>query len=136
MIRAYANELLSKNKDSIVKITVENNGHDNCVLKSLYICLGPLKKGFLEWCRRVLTTDGCFLKGSWNWQVLTAVVRDVNNQIYPIAWGVTQREDKETWQWFMQFLVDDLGMEDEHGWTIISDQQKLYLFMFQVIFTV
>ena len=56
--------------------------------------------------------------------------------MYPVAWGVTQIEDKEIWHWFMQLLVDDLGMEDGYRWTIISDQQKLYLFVFQVIFTI
>ncbi|KAJ8436505.1 hypothetical protein Cgig2_003203 [Carnegiea gigantea] len=104
MIRAYANELLSKNEDSMIKIAVENNGDGNCVFKSLYICLGPLKRGFLEGCRKVLSIDGCFLKGPWNAQILAAVGRDANNQMYPVAWGVTQGEDKETWLWFMQFL--------------------------------
>ena len=66
MIKAYANELLSKNKDSTVKIVVENNGYDNCVFKSLYLCLGSLKRGFLEGCRRVLSIDECLLKGPWN----------------------------------------------------------------------
>jgi len=65
MIGAYANELLSKNKD-MIKIEVEDNGDGNCVFKSLYICLGPLKRGFIEGCRKVLSIDGCLLKRSWN----------------------------------------------------------------------
>jgi len=30
------------------------------------------------------------------WLGLTAVGRDANNQMYPIAWAVAQKEDKET----------------------------------------
>jgi len=44
MIRAYANELLHKNKDSTIRITVKNNGDGNCVFKSLYICLVQMSK--------------------------------------------------------------------------------------------
>ena len=134
MIRTYANELLSKNRNSTVKIAVENNGDGKSVFKRLYICLGALKRGFLEGCRRVLSIDGCFLKGPWNGQVLAAVGRDANNQMYPVAWGVAQREDAETWLWFMQFLVSDLEMEDGHGWTIISDQQKVHLLCLKFYF--
>ena len=115
MLRAYAKELLRKNRDSTIKIEVGRNGDGKCVFKNLQICLGPLKRGFLEGCRRILSINGCFLQGPWNGQLLAAVGRDENNQMYPIAWGVAQREDKETWLWFMQFLVDDLKIEDGHG---------------------
>ena len=89
MIGAYANELLSKNKDFTIKIAVENKCNGNCLFKSLYICVGPLKRGFLERCRKVLNIDRCFLKGPWNGYVLAVVGRDANNQMYPVAWGVT-----------------------------------------------
>ena len=84
----------------------------------------------LEGCRRILSINGCFLKGPWNGQLLATVGRDANNQMYPVAWGVAQREDKETWLWFMQFLVNDLEIENGHGWTIISDQQKINLYIY------
>ena len=81
-------------------------------------------------CRRILSINGCFLKDPWNGQLLDTIGHDANNQVYPIAWGVPQREDKGTWVWFMQSLVNHLEIEDGHGWTIISDQEKTNLFMY------
>jgi len=66
MIRAYANELLTKNKGSTVKIDVDRHPNGQCVFNSLYICLNSFKRGFLEGYRRVLSVDACFLKGLWN----------------------------------------------------------------------
>ena len=100
------------------------------MFKGLYICLGSLTRGFLDGCRRLLSIDGCFLKGQWDGQVLAAVGRDANNHMYPIAWAVVQKEDTPTWKWFIGFLQDDLEMGNEHGWTIISDQQKVINFNF------
>jgi len=65
---------------------------DEHVFRFLYICPGPLKKGFLDGCRRVISLDVCFLKGPWNGQIFVTVGGDANNQMYPIAWGVPQSE--------------------------------------------
>jgi len=87
MIRDYANELLNKNPNSTVKIDVDTNANGESIFKSIYICIGSLKRGFLYGCRRVLCLDACFLKGPSNGQVLVAVDRDANNQMYPVAGG-------------------------------------------------
>jgi len=60
LIRAYVNELLKKNIGSTIKIEVQIEKY---IFKSIYICLGALKREFLDGCRRVLSLDGCFLKG-------------------------------------------------------------------------
>ncbi|CAI9285981.1 unnamed protein product [Lactuca saligna] len=33
-------------------------------------------------------------------------------------------ESKETWKWFVDLLLDDIGMGNGHGLTLISDQHK------------
>ncbi|MBA0754030.1 hypothetical protein Gogos_021314 [Gossypium gossypioides] len=43
-------------------------------------------------CRLLIGLDGCFLKGSFKSEFLTAVGRDENNQIFPIAWVVVEVE--------------------------------------------
>ncbi|CAI9267739.1 unnamed protein product [Lactuca saligna] len=75
-------------------------------------------------CRRVIGLDGCFLKGQIKGEILTAIGRDANNHVYPIAWAVVNVENKENWTWFLQLLVDDLGVEDGRGLVVISDQHK------------
>nr|KAJ0208375.1 hypothetical protein LSAT_V11C500248030 [Lactuca sativa] len=57
-------------------------------------------------------------------ELLTFVGRDANNQMYPLAWVVVLVENKETWMWFIDLLLEDIEMGDGRGLTIISDQHK------------
>ncbi|CAI9278666.1 unnamed protein product [Lactuca saligna] len=57
-------------------------------------------------------------------QLLAAMGRDANNHIFPIAWAVVEVENKETWKWFLDLLLDDIEMGIGHGLTLISDQHK------------
>jgi len=90
----------------------------------MYICLDACKKGFTEGCRKVLGLDGCFFKGAMNGELLCAIGRDANSQMYPIAWAVVEKENNESWDWFCDILFRDVRVGDGEGWVIISDQQK------------
>ncbi|KAL4346616.1 hypothetical protein GQ457_17G004420 [Hibiscus cannabinus] len=84
-----------------------------------------LKENFKEGCRPIIGLDGCFLKGLIKGQLLTAVARDGNDQMFPIAWAVISgQEDTYNWKWFLELLMNDLDIVDEIGLTIISDMQK------------
>ena len=72
----------------------------------------------------VFGIDGCFLKGPFGGQLLVAVGRDGNNQMFPIAWACVEVEDTESWVWFLENLASDLETSDGNGFTIMSDQQK------------
>ena len=52
------------------------------------------------------------------------LVRDGNNQMYPIAWVVCERENSVSRAWFVSLLATDLEMQDGCGWCVISNQQK------------
>ncbi|KAI3674929.1 hypothetical protein L2E82_51805 [Cichorium intybus] len=56
--------------------------------------------------------------------MLTAIGRDANNQVYPIAWGVVDIENKPNWKWFLELIDDDLGLDGGRGMCVISDQHK------------
>ncbi|MBA0670279.1 hypothetical protein Goklo_023942, partial [Gossypium klotzschianum] len=45
-------------------------------------------------------------------EFLTAVRRDANNQMFPIAWVVVEVECTDSWAWFLSLLSTDLGLED------------------------
>ena len=47
--------------------------------------------------RKVIGLDDCFLKGEVKGELLTAIGRDANNQVYPIAWVVVDVESKPNW---------------------------------------
>jgi hypothetical protein len=92
----------------------------------LYCSLATMKKGFLEGCRPVIRVDGCFLKRPFKGQLLAAVGRDGNDNMYPIAYAVVEAETKDSWIWFLETLVSDLGNHERHGRpTFISDRQKV-----------
>jgi hypothetical protein len=45
--------------------------------------------------------DGCFLKGPYGGQLLAAIGRDPNDQMFPIAIAVVKGETRESWEWFL-----------------------------------
>ncbi|XP_019168859.1 PREDICTED: uncharacterized protein LOC109164765 [Ipomoea nil] len=124
-IRDYADECINSNPGT--KAFVKTNKiTPECpsVFQRFYVCFAALKKGFLEGCRKVIGLDGCFLKGMLKGEILSAVGRDANNQMYPIAWGIVEIENTDSWGWFLGQLKSNLGITDTSPWTIISDQQK------------
>jgi len=46
--------------------------------------------------------------------------------MYPIAYVVVEAETKDSWIWFLETLVSDLGNHERHGrLTFISNRQKV-----------
>ncbi|XP_071723335.1 uncharacterized protein [Rutidosis leptorrhynchoides] len=122
-------EIEDKNDGSIVELLVDDEG-PNGVQKflRLYACFVALKNGFFAGCRRIIGVDSCFLKGIVRGELLVAVGRDANNQIFPIAWAQVEVESAETWRWFLELLKKDLQIEyDKETWVFSSDQQKVVL---------
>ncbi|KAL4291829.1 hypothetical protein GQ457_14G004970 [Hibiscus cannabinus] len=62
--------------------------------------------------------------GPFKGELLSAIGRDANNQMYPVAWAVVELECTDSWAWFLNLLATDLDLNDGFGFTIISDQQK------------
>lgn len=96
-----------------------------CRFQRLYVSLAAMKNGFIAGCRPVIGVDACFLKGMYKGQLMAAVGRDANNNMYPIAMAVVEAETKDSWTWFLETLMGDLGQAGRCGWTFISDRQKV-----------
>jgi len=120
----YAHELRRSNPGSTIKIKVED--HDGSkIFQRLYVCFKACKDSFVS-CRSIIGLDGCFLKGKYGGELLTAVARDANDQMLPIAYAIVEVENKDTWSWFLDLLIDDLGgVECCASCTFVSDQQKV-----------
>ncbi|KAK9288850.1 hypothetical protein L1049_017316 [Liquidambar formosana] len=120
----YTYALLRSNEGSTVKLLTDTPSIPNAlpIFQRLYICIVACKRGFLAGCRPFIGVDGCFLKGPTGGQLLAAVGRDGNNQMFPIAFAVVEGETKESWAWFFKLLLEDIGIEQR--WTFMSDQQK------------
>ncbi|KAJ4843215.1 hypothetical protein Tsubulata_029702 [Turnera subulata] len=86
-LQDYLETLKVTNPGSSVYLETEEGSH---IFKRLYICFHALKVGFKTGCRRIIWVDGCFLKRYVGGKLLTAVGRDANNQMYPLAWTVVR----------------------------------------------
>ncbi|KAJ9542115.1 hypothetical protein OSB04_028621 [Centaurea solstitialis] len=138
LLRRYLLEVKRTNPDTTVKIDVEatiDPSSPTRQFKRVYICLGLLKQGFKACQRDLLGLDGCFMKGPYPGQILTAVGVDPNHGTYPLAYAVVEAETKKvlvhyytysllSWAWFLECLGDDLGLQRNSNFTFISDRQK------------
>jgi hypothetical protein len=124
----YAHELIRSNDGSTVKINCIPRPNGPPQFKRIYISLDACKRGFKAGCRPFIGLDGCFLKGYYGGQLLSAVSQDANNHIYVVAYAVVDVENKENWKWFLTLLHEDLGDYRQHGWNFMSDMQKVLIF--------
>ncbi|CAI9273834.1 unnamed protein product [Lactuca saligna] len=120
----YGHELMRSNPCSTVRISVNINPDQTTTFHRIYVCFKAIKDGWKKGCPRVIGLDGCFLKGQCKGELLTAIGRDANNQIYPIAWAVVEVGNKVNWTWFLELVSEDLSLDASRGLCVISDQHK------------
>lgn len=125
LLWSYGKAILETNPGSTVQIGVTKNPDDKTYFDRIYICLKGLKDGWKLGCRKIIALDGCFLKKPNVGEILTAIGRDANNHIFPVAWAVVSVENKDNWSWFLDLLGKDLDMPTGNGLTLMSDQHKV-----------
>jgi hypothetical protein len=106
----YQLELLRRNLGSTVVVTLDPKIENKKVFERFYVYLDACRKGFMAGCRRVIGLDGCWFKGANNGELLCAIGRDANNQMYPIAWATITRKNYDSWYWFIGLLQKDLNI--------------------------
>ncbi|KAM3390893.1 hypothetical protein ACQJBY_012486 [Aegilops geniculata] len=128
-LRDYLQVVLDTNPSSRCVVTTfedPENPAPTPRFKYMFYCLHASKQGFLNGCRPFIGLDGCFIKLTTGQQILAATGRDGNNNFYPIAFGVVDKEDSESWTWFLTQLRCCIGSGSKFGtYTIISDRQKV-----------
>ena len=116
----YQTELLRSNLGSTVIVHKEDYVEPP-IFRRMYICLDACKNGFKADCRKVVELDGCFFNRATNGELLCALRRDANNQMFPIAWAIVDKENNDNWDWFCDLLCRDVGVEGGKEWVFISD---------------
>ncbi|XVF37601.1 hypothetical protein REPUB_Repub20aG0023700 [Reevesia pubescens] len=83
---SYAKAIRKSNPSSTVKLKVYRNMPSSpLVFQRCYVYFSALKTGLEKGCRNFLGLDGCFLKSLTKGELLCAVGRDENNQMFPVA---------------------------------------------------
>ncbi|CAL1381384.1 unnamed protein product [Linum trigynum] len=121
----YAEEMRKADPGTTVKIKVDRlNPENKPLFQHMYVGFASLRRGFLQGCRQIIGLDGCILKGLCKGELLLAIGRDANDQMYPIAWAVVEVESKDSWSWFLELLASDLSLGEGSGWSISSEPTK------------
>ncbi|KAA0053333.1 MuDRA-like transposase [Cucumis melo var. makuwa] len=81
-------------------------------------------RGFLNCIRPVIVMDGTFLKNKYWGQLIVSVCLDGNNQIYPLTFGVVDRETDDSIQWFLEKLKGAIGLVPSLGF--VTDQKTCF----------
>ncbi|RYR48329.1 hypothetical protein Ahy_A07g034348 [Arachis hypogaea] len=68
--------------------------------------------------------NGCHLKGDHAQQLLVAVGRDPNDNYFLIIVAAVEAETRDSWGWFINLLLEDIGDVSRRKWVFMSDQQK------------
>ncbi|XP_071937462.1 uncharacterized protein [Coffea arabica] len=90
---SYAATVRDTNPGSTIKIQMDRPTEgSNGTFERLYYCLHACKQGFLDGCRPIIGLDGCFLKTAFGGQLLSALGRDGNDNMVPIAVAVVEVE--------------------------------------------
>ena len=69
----------------------------------------------------------------YRYQLLIALDLGANSNIFPVAYAVVEKETRETWSWFLTYLIDDLEINDQDDWIFMSDKQKGFIEAFNEV---
>uniref|UniRef100_K3XQJ4 MULE transposase domain-containing protein n=1 Tax=Setaria italica TaxID=4555 RepID=K3XQJ4_SETIT len=74
-------------------------------------------------CRHVFSIDGTFLIGKYRGTLLIAISCDANNMLVPLAFALVERENNDSWGWFLRLVrIHVVGPGREVG--VISDRHQ------------
>lgn len=142
----YLEKLGASNPGSIMVIETSEAEEGAQRFKYLFLAFRASTQGY-KYMRKVVIIDGTHLKGKYTGCVLTASAQDGNSQIFPIAFGIVDSENDQSWSWFFTKLLgvledsaDLVFVSDKHssiysGIRRVSNSTKLYLFIY-VLYTI
>nr|GEV17664.1 hypothetical protein [Tanacetum cinerariifolium] len=117
----YCHNLELTNDGTVTHIETDDEDH----FKMVFIAFGVVIRSFKYHMRPLIIIYASHLKGIYEGTNLLAVRMDGNNQIIPIATGVSQGETGPSWTWFLSKLKECIG--EIPNLTIISDRHASIL---------
>ncbi|KAI3954784.1 hypothetical protein MKW98_002890, partial [Papaver atlanticum] len=88
------------------------------------MALGVCLEGFKRYARLAFVVDGTHLTGERLGLLLSVVALDVNEQVYPIAFGIVDSENNKTCDWFMKKLDAVFGDDFSKRKDLVIDTDR------------
>jgi len=89
--REYREAILRWNPGSSVFIQKEG-----LFFQRMYVCMDACKKGWVSGCRPIVSVDACHLKGHLGGQLMCAIGKDGNDDMFLIAYSMVEAETKDS----------------------------------------
>ncbi|KAL1225070.1 Protein FAR1-RELATED SEQUENCE 8 [Cardamine amara subsp. amara] len=103
----------------------------NTKVKYAFVAFGQSLRGF-QHMRRVIAIDGTFLKSKFKGILLGASAQDGYFHLYPLAFGIVDSENEDSWTWFLRGLktvipdAADLVFVSDRAQSIASSLSTVY----------
>ena len=98
--------------------TVPGNNPNEEIFHRVFWAFSLSIKGFAH-CRPLLSIDGTHINGKYNETLMIALGCDGNNQLFPLAFAITEGENTNSWRWFLTCIR--IGVTQRKGLCLISD---------------
>ncbi|KAL2901663.1 Transposase for insertion sequence element IS406 [Bienertia sinuspersici] len=134
LVGSYVAAIRAASPQTVIELVIDGSKESNPpIFQRLFNCFDGLKKGWKEGCRRIICVDAAFLKTFLGGQILSAIGRDPNDQMFPIAWAVVEGENNLSWEWFFTHLQSCLDLGDGTGLAIASDEHPAIVSAVQTV---
>lgn len=123
LLPAYCEQIKKTNPGSYAEVfTAGSDSRFQRFFISFYASL----HGFLNGCLPVICLGGIQLKSKYLGTLLSATSFDADGGVFPLAFGVVDEENDDSWMWFLLELRKALEMRTEKipPLTFLSDGQK------------
>ena len=123
LLPSYCEQIKRTNPGSVAQVFT--TGADNR-FQRLFISFFGSIYGFLNGCLPIVGLGGIQLKSKYLGTLLSATSFDADGGLFPLAFGVVDMENDESWMWFLSELQKALEMNTENmpQLTFLCDGQK------------
>lgn len=102
LLRSYFREIKRSNPGTAAEILTSGGGENR--FRSLFVAFRASLRGFLNGCLPLIGLGSIPLKSKYLGSFLSATSFDPDGGLFPVAFGVVDFEDKESWAWFLSRL--------------------------------
>ena len=117
VLPSYLYMLEKMNPGSVVDLVTDDRNQ----FKYLFVALNASIKGWMN-CAPVVAIDGTFLMSKYHGTMFVAVCKSGDNHIFPLAVGIGDSENDDSWEWFLNKFK--LAYGEREGLVFVSDRHK------------